>query len=176
MLVKLIHGPMSQMVPTMQKLSLLLFACGVFAAGYVLGSADALTVRHIDAAQEDERLSSDALLLYKQSRNELDKLGDTLVSEQRHQPAAEGENFFALSVGGIDCMRDLEEGRGVDPETFAALYAGRALPVVAQHIEIDDSGRIRYKGDIVRMYSRERLKKMFRLRDEIRNRAASISD
>lgn len=168
---------MTQMVPNMHKLNLILFACGVFAAGYLLGSADALTVHTLDAAaQDDERLSSDALILYKQSRNELDKLGDTLVAEQRHQPASEGENFFALSVGGIDAMRDLEEGRGVDPETFAALYAGRALPVVAEHIEIDDNGRIRYKGNIVRMYSRERLKKTFRLRDEIRNRAASISD
>lgn len=164
------------MVPRMQKLSLFITASVVFAAGYLVGSADTVTVPQVKAAQEDQRMTADALLLYKQTLQELDKLGDTLIAEGRLNAATDGDNFFALSVGGIDAIRQLEEGRGVDPETFAALYAGRAIPDVSEHLTFDANGRLRYKGNIVRIYSRDRLKTMFRLRDELRNRAASIAD
>lgn len=165
-----------QMVPRMQKLSLFIAASVVFAAGYLLGTTDAVTVPELEAAQDNRRMTADALLLYKQTLQELDKLGDTLISEGRLNAATAGDNFFALSVGGIDAIRELEEGRGVDPETFAALYAGRAIPDVSEHLSFDADGRLRYKGNIVRIYSRDRLKTLFRLRDELRNRAASIAD
>lgn len=161
----------------MQKLSLFLFAMTVFGAGYLLGSTNALTVQQVNAAaQLQKRMSSDALLTYRHTRIEIDKLSDVLSAEKRYLPATDGDNFFSLSVGGVDALRELEEGRGVDPETFAGLYAGRALPEVTQHLESDENGRIRYKGNIVRLYSQERLKKMFRLRDELINRASSIRD
>ena len=165
------------MVFKMQKLSLIVFAPALFAAGYLLRSAEIMHPREVVAAPQDGlRLSSESLLTYKQSRLILDSLSDLLSAEQRHRSATEGENFFALSVGGIDSLQDLEEGRGVDPETFAALYADRALPDVAEHLETDDNGRIRYKGNIVRLYSREKLKEVFRRRTELRNRAGSVSD
>lgn len=161
----------------MKKLNLLVFASAVFAAGYLLGSAEVLRTPEVNAAlQVGDRLSNESLLTYKQSRLILDSLSDILSAEQRHRSATEGENFFALSVGGIDSLEDLEEGRGVDPETFAALYADRALPDVAEHLETDDNGRIRYKGNIVRLYSREKLKEVFRKRTELRNRAGTVSD
>ena len=80
-------------------------------------------------------------------------------------------------------MRDLEEGRGVDPETFAALYAfedqelgatGKTERIfkrfgvdVSQHLDSDDHGRIRYKGKVVQMYSTDRLNQLFKRRDEL---------
>ena len=161
----------------MKKLNLLVFASAVFTAGYLLGSAEVLRTPEVNAAlQVGDSLSNESLLTYKQSRLILDSLSDILSAEQRHRSATEGENFFALSVGGIDSLEDLEEGRGVDPETFAALYADRALPDVAEHLETDDNGRIRYKGNIVRLYSREKLKEVFRKRTELRNRAGTVSD
>ncbi len=161
----------------MQKLNLVLFACTIFGAGYLLGSTDSLTTSQVDAAgPNQQRLAGEALLSYKRSRLEMDKLSSILSAEEKHRLATDGENFFALSVGGIDAMRELEEGRGVDPETFAALYAGRALSEISEHVETGDDGRIRYKGNIVRLYSRERLKEMFRLRDELLNRSGTIGD
>ena len=76
-----------------------------------------------------------------------------LSAEQRHRSATEGENYFALSVGGIDSVQQLEEGRGVDPETYAAIYAERALPDVAEHLETDDNGRIRYVAENITQVS-----------------------
>lgn len=87
-------------------------------------------------------------------------------------------NCFAISVGGIDAIRDLEEGRGVDPGTLGALYAGYALPEVARHlnlkyerggkIRIDaPDGRLRYKGTVVRMYSPSRLRELYALRKSL---------
>jgi hypothetical protein len=161
----------------MQKLSLFLFTITVFGAGYLLGSTDALTVQQVNAAaQLQKRMSSDALLTYRHARIEIEKLSDALAAEKKYLPATDGDNFFSLLVGGVDALRDLEEGRGVDPETFAGLYAGRALPEVTKHLERDENGRIRYKGNIVRLYSQERLKQMFRLRDVLVSRAGSIRD
>lgn len=87
-------------------------------------------------------------------------------------------NYFAVSVGGIDAIKDLEEGRGVDPETLAALYSGYALPEVARHlnlkferggkIRIDaPDGRLRYKGTVVRMYSPSKLRELYALRKSL---------
>ncbi|MCH2211362.1 MAG: hypothetical protein MK110_08675 [Fuerstiella sp.] len=161
----------------MQKLSLVVFAAMVFAAGCLVGSSHELGPDRVQAARQDkEPLSGEALLTYKQSKIIMDSLSDMLAAERTHRSVTEGENYFALSVGGIDSLQELEEGRGVDPETFAALYAGLALPNIAQHLEVDDNGRIRYKGNIVRLYSRERLKDVFRRRTELQNRAGSISD
>ncbi|MEP3478865.1 MAG: hypothetical protein ABJZ55_06430 [Fuerstiella sp.] len=95
-----------------------------------------------------------------------------------NQSAISTVNYFAVSVGGIDAIKDLEEGRGVDPETLAALYAGYALPKVAQHlnlkfergsrIRIDaPDGRLRYKGTVVRMYSPSKLRQLYALRKSL---------
>jgi hypothetical protein len=165
------------MVPKMQKLSFFFFVSAVFAAGYLVGSADVLKPHEVNAAQQtSEQLSSEVLLTYKQSQVVLDSLSDMLSAERRHRVATEGENYFGVTVGGIDSIRDLEEGRGVDPETFAGLYADRALPIVGQHLETDDNGRIRYKGNVVRLYSRDRLKELFRRRSELRSRAINVSE
>ena len=160
----------------MQKFSIALSGLSVFVAGYLAGIAGVPATHSGAAAEQDDRLSKETLLAYKRSRVTLNNLSDMVTSERRYRPATEGINYFALSVGGIDAMRDLEEGRGVDPETFAALYADRALPEIAEHLEMDDNNRIRYKENIVRMYSRDRLRETFRQREEIENRSRSVAD
>ena len=80
------------------------------------------------------------------------------------RPATKGLNAFAVSCGGVNALDDLEAGNGVDPETFAGLYAGLAKPDVAAQLGRDDQGRITYKNKIVRMYPVSRLKKLFATR------------
>lgn len=156
----------------MQKLSLIAFAAAVFCTGYLVGNSHFASQRTLTASiQDDERLGDEILVTYKAAQLRFNELADQLEAESRYRSVSSDPNFFAVSVGGIDALRDLEEGRGVDPETFASLYAERSIPEIAEHIEIGSDGRLRYKGDIVRMYSRERLKSVFRKRDEINSRA-----
>ena len=78
-----------------------------------------------------------------------------LSDEKRYVPAIQGLNAFATSAGGVDAVADLESGQGVDPETFAGLYAGQALAEVAEHLGRDAEGHLTYKNKIVRIYSRD---------------------
>lgn len=160
----------------MQKLTVILFTVIVFSAGFLIGLDRLATLTPVEAAQVDDGpVSKDTLSSYKRARVVMNNLADMLTSEnRRYQSATEGVNYFALSVGGVDAIRDLEEGRGVDPETFAGLYADRAIPEIAEHLTTDDNGRIRYKGNIVRLYSRERLQHTFRQREELENRSGDV--
>ena len=65
----------------------------------------------------------------------------------------------------MDAVADLDSGQGVDPVTFAGLYAGRAIQEVADHLSYDEEGRLLYKNKVVRMYSIERLKRLFAQQD-----------
>jgi len=162
----------------MQKLTLLIFGGLVFSCGFLVGSSRLETVATLHAAptQDEDIVSRETLSSYKRARVVMNNLADMLTSEnQRYQSATEGINYFALSVGGVDAIRDLEEGRGVDPETFAAIYADRALPKISEHLTTDDNGRIRYKGNIIRIYSRERLRHTFRQREELENRSGNVA-
>ena len=155
----------------MNKLSSVVPVCFAFAAGCLVGQSLPEERLLQATSQQSERLSDDAAVAYKRAVISMNELEDILISEGRHNPASEDQNYFAVSVGGIDALRDLEEGRGVDPETFAALYAERGLPEIAEELDFDSQDRLRYKGHVVRMYSRERLKKLFRQRDEALSRS-----
>jgi hypothetical protein len=76
-------------------------------------------------------------------------------------------------VGGLNAKEDLESGRGVDPETFAALYAAaydlKKLNLkdesLADWVDIglldyDAEGRLTYQNKVVRIYPVSRLKKL----------------
>jgi hypothetical protein len=158
----------------MKSLSVVLTFAAIFGCGYLCGSFQGLQPESA-AAQEQigvEEISNDTLIAYLKFRKACSDLGDSLTAESLNVPATEDVNYFALSVGGLDAIRDLEEGRGVDPETFAAIYADRANPSITQHLDTDDLGRVRYKGTVVRMYSRERLREIFQRRDQIVIRAS----
>jgi len=158
----------------MRRLTAVVSLAVVFAAGYIFGHLGAVEPRTA-AAQEQlgvEEISNDTLISYVKFRKGCRDLLDSLNAESLNVSATEDINYFALSVGGVDAVRDLEEGRGVDPETFASIYADRASPEVTQHLDTDDLGRVRYKGTVVRMYSRERLREVFQRRDQITIRSS----
>ncbi len=90
-----------------------------------------------------------------------------LVQEGHYVAAVRGLNPYATLSGGVDAVKDLEEGRGVDPFTFAGLHIGLAVDDVLPHLGTDTVGRLTYKGKLVRMYPPERMK-------EIRERQAAI--
>ena len=52
----------------------------------------------------------------------------------------------------------------MDPETFAALYAGLATVEIQEHIAKDSQGRVTYKGKVVQMYPIRRLTQLFKER------------
>ena len=120
-------------------------------------------------------LSRDASNQYGRVQRSMADLNGFLQAVGFERPAIIGTNYFAVSVGGIDAIKDLEEGRGVDPETFAGLYAGFALPAVAEHLNArpvpgggikitSPDGRLRYKGTAIRLYSPARLRSLFEQR------------
>ncbi len=64
-------------------------------------------------------------------------------------------------------MAQLDAGLGVDPETYAGLYAGDALPEVADYLAFDAEGRLTYKNQLVRIMPVKDLKSMYEMRGKI---------
>lgn len=127
-------------------------------------------------AQEEDNaffeLSPEAISAYGRMVRATKDLDGFLRAIQFERTAIVGLNYFAVSMGGIDAIKDLEEGRGVDPETLAGLYSGFAMPSVSSHLNVkpvrgggirilSSDGRIRYKGTVVRMYSPDTLRALF---------------
>lgn len=163
----------------MVRSSKLLATAVVFGFGYLCGSFQLASPTDLNAVQElppVETVSSESLLAYQKFQKASNDLSDSLKGESLLTSGVEGTNFFALSVGGLDALRDLEEGRGVDPETFAAIYADRSSPEISQHIDKDSDGRMRYKGTVIRMYSKERMKEIFQRRDQMEIRARRLDN
>ncbi|HTN00968.1 hypothetical protein [Planctellipticum variicoloris] len=87
-----------------------------------------------------------------------------LKDENRLVPATKSVNAYAILCGGLNVVDDLESGRGVDPETFAALYAGDANDELKEFLAFDPEGRLTYKSKVVRIYPISRLQKLQALR------------
>lgn len=103
-----------------------------------------------DANAERIKLASDALTTAQAA----------LTQEGLYVEAVKGLNPYATLSGGVDAITDLEEGRGVDPVTFAGLHVGLATDEVVPHLGKDANGRLTYKGRPVRLYPPARMKLM----------------
>jgi len=146
----------------------------VFAVGYAAGTSGWSLTRA--AAAFDDAAQAPAIELAEETRSKIhegqlslqDAMG-ALESEGRYTAITDGLNAFLILSGGGNAMEDLESGHGVDPETFAALYAGQAIPEVDDHLARDDQGRLTYKGKVVRMYSQSRLEQSYAVRARLTN-------
>lgn len=138
----------------------------VFSLGYFAGTSH---------WQADSRLNAQGFGAAQPGADELtEKIGEayaavqtargTLDQDGLYNPATKTANITGIMSGGVDAVADLESGRGVDPETFAALYAGMANDAVAAELDKDELGRLTYKGKVVRIYSISRLKLMYQER------------
>lgn len=92
---------------------------------------------------------------------------EALQSEGRYESITQGPNAFLILGGGGNAREDLESGRGVDPETFAGLYSNQAIPEFADQLDRDEQGRVTFNGEVVRMYARSRLERVFAERTKI---------
>lgn len=135
-------------------------AVGLIAIGYVLGNWGVLTPQAL-RAQDAFDLSEDTEVKIKAAHDALTAAKDALVQEGRHREATRDLNAFGVLCGGVDAVADLEAGRGVDPETFAALYAGKATDEIADHLSKDEQGRLMYKNKVIRIYPISRLQATF---------------
>ncbi len=145
--------------------------------GYVLGTSDIAATRIVQAREEEEKKSSFSETVQEKTKAAIDAIDaakEALEGEELYKSATTGMNVFAITCGGVDALKDLERGAGVDPETFAALYAGKAIDEIAEHIGQDDKGRLTYKSKVIRMYPRSRLKKMLEQRDELSGREDAV--
>lgn len=140
-----------------------------FVAGITVGNFLAAPTPTLQAVEDEpiQEYSKDVRLAYQKSKKALTDLNNLFVAGGTQTSAFTGLNYFAASVGGIDVEKDLEEGRGVDPETFAALYADRANAKISEHLDYDEEGRLRYKKNVIRLYSRDRLKQLFNRRTQL---------
>jgi hypothetical protein len=143
-------------------------------AGYVLGSLQiggpsflrAEPQSSAPAQSLSEGIPEPVKVKLRDANRALADAIQALGEEKRYTPAIQGVNSFAASVGGVDSIADLESGQGVDPETFAGLLSGQALPEVAENLARNSEGRLTYKGKVIRIYSPTRLRQLFALRAE----------
>lgn len=136
-------------------------------AGYLLGTVGALEPRSLTAQEEELSVSKDAADKIRAAELALREASDALRAEGRYEAVTEEVNAFLVLCGGGDAKADLESGTGVDPETFAALYAGQAVPDVADLLDRDEENRLTYNGQVVRMYSKARLQRLYAERTKI---------
>ena len=134
---------------------------GLIAFGYLLGVSQMFAPRPVEAQADSAAPSEESLKKLKEAFTALKIAAESLEQESKYVPATMMLNVFAVTAGGLNCVTDLEEGRGVDPETFAALHAGEAKPEVQEHLDYDEQGRLTYKGKVVRIYPKQRMKKIY---------------
>jgi hypothetical protein len=136
-------------------------------AGYLLGSFDAFEARPLTAQEPELSVAKDTAEKIRAADLALREASDALRSEGRYESATDSVNAFLVMCGGGDARADLESGTGVDPETFAALYAGQAIPDIADLLDRDEENRLTYNGQVVRMYSKARLQRLYAERTKI---------
>lgn len=144
----------------------ILAVTGLFAGGYFLGTQHAFQPAdaHAQGFGADDGSQDEVAVAMTAANDAIKKVADLLEQDGRHVSASKTPNVSAILSGGVDAVSDLETGRGVDPETFAALYAEQATDEIAPHLDRDELGRLTYKGKVVRLYSISRLKKLYKMR------------
>lgn len=149
------------MSPFLKSVSVL----GLLSLGYVLGATGTLSPTPLGAqAAAEGGPSAESLAKLKEVFAAIKNAAETLEQENLYVPATSTLNVFSVTAGGLNSVQDLEDGRGVDPETFAALYAGEAKPEIKENLDYDDQGRLTFKGKVVRIYPKKRMKEIFQER------------
>lgn len=148
----------------MRKSASIVAAFGLVALGYLIGSANLLAPGDLWAqdAPAANPVSEDTLEKITAARQALEAAQEALIADQRLVSATKGLNPIAVLAGGIDAPRDLEIGLGVDPGTFAALYAGLATDEIEEKLGKDAEGRLTYNKRVIQMYPISGIRKLYR--------------
>lgn len=145
----------------------ILCSLALLATGYVLGSLNLLSPSLLWAQDEDAAAATaipipdDTLQKMNAARNALQTANEALIADGLMKPITKGINPVAILAGGVDA-RDLEAGLGVDPGTFAALYAGNATDEVAEKMGKDAEGRLTYNKRVIQMYPISSIKRLYK--------------
>ncbi len=148
----------------MRRFQNLLGLLALIGLGYALGSTQAIRLPLVFGQNGAGGPSDESRKKIEDANDKLKSAMDSLRQEGLYKPVINGLNSYAVLAGGLDSRRDLEEGKGVDPETFAALYAGDAIDEIAVDISRDEEGRLTYKNKVVRIYPISRLKRIHQQR------------
>ena len=162
----------------MRKWSQWMAAFGFIGLGYVLGASGLTGSIAVLAQDETEKPAAAAAPAAGASSEETQKkitaafealkaAKEALEAESLYVSATKTMNSFGVLSGGLNAVEDLETGRGVDPETFAALYADLATEEVKLKLSKDDKGRLVYNGKLIQMYPISRLRKTFDARNAL---------
>jgi hypothetical protein len=134
-----------------------LFGGILFGLGCLVGASGSLT--SIVSGQDANKVETaeDKVTVAAKAVKEA---ADALAAEQKYETITDAPNSFLVLGGGGNGTQDLEAGV-VDPETFAALYAGAVKKEVKDQLQKDEQGRITYNGTVIRMYPKSRLERIF---------------
>ncbi len=147
--------------------------------GYCLGASQLLSPAALFAQgnkakakapgeSADQGLSDETKTKIKAASDALKAAMDALDAEGRYKESAiKGVNSFIVLSGGGNSLEDLKSANGVDPETFAALYAGLATDQVAPDIGRDAERRLTYKNRVIRMYPISAIRAAYARRGDI---------
>lgn len=144
------------------------YTLSLLAIGYLIGTSGSLIPQdtiaqppEINAGNSDQAeitLSNEAIEQIQTAHEALSQVMETMSLEGKYTSATEGVNSYLILTGGGNAIEDLEQGTGVDPVTFASLYAGLATQEIVDELSWDESNRLMYKNKLVRIYSVEKLK------------------
>lgn len=140
------------------------FTLSLLSIGYLLGISGSLVPQNIkaqpatDGAPAKIKLSNEAVKEIQAAHESLTQAMETLKLEGNYTTATEGVNSYLVLTGGGNAIEDLKQGTGVDPFTFAALYAGHATEEISEDLSWDESSRLMFKNKVIRIYSVEKLK------------------
>ena len=152
---------------------------GLLLLGYIMGSTQILSPSALwaqGAAKPTARageganlsLSDETRAKIKAAADALKTAMDALDADGRFKESAtKGVNSFAVLSGGGSSLEELRQGNGVDPETFAALYAGFASDRVAPDLGRDPEGKLTYRNKVVRLYPISAIRAAYARRAEI---------
>lgn len=166
----------------MRKWSQWMSACGLVGFGYLLGTSGITGIVSARAQNDAEppaasaqpgNLTEETQKKIQSAFGAIKAAHEALESESKYISATRSVNVFGILSGGLDAIGDLETGRGVDPETFAALYADQGTEEVKLKLSRDDAGRLVYNGKLIQMYSISRLKSAFAARNALSGEKAA---
>jgi hypothetical protein len=142
----------------MRRWQTVMASAGLLALGYVAGSSG-LSL-HSRANAQDAPLGKPSPKLTAAVQSLADA-AESLKADGHYETITQGTNAFLVLSGGGNARADLESGSGVDPETYGALYAGLAIPELQDQIAKDDNGRLTFNGQLIQMYSKSKLQKVY---------------
>ncbi len=143
------------------KFKTMVFGLAMLGCGYWLGSGELPHISALVAQDDAAGLSQETSAKVQLAHEALKAAMDALQQDGKYEGLSETPNAYLILSGGGNAKEDLTSGQGVDPETFAALYARQVNQEIQDGITVDDQGRLLYNEQLIRLYSKSRLEKSF---------------